>query len=556
MKNIIKKILKPAAPALLSVCIAAGALAGCAAPERSSDSGSNNKSDNSAKKERAERDGQHQKSGAEAGWPKGENGANITDDYYNQEPYNTEEYTAINENSFMSVSANPLSTFAADVDTASYSIVRKKINEGIVPDIDSVRIEEMLNYFTYDYPQPKEGEPFSVTTEITDCPWNKDSKLMLIGLQAQKVDLSEAKPSNLVFLIDVSGSMEEPDKLPLVKRAFGLLVEQLKKEDKVSIVTYASGDEVVLRGADGADKNTIKTAIDELAAGGSTAGAKGIETAYEIAEKNFIEGGNNRIILATDGDLNVGITSEGELKKLIKKKKEGGVFLSVLGFGHGNIKDNKLQALADNGNGNYSYIDSIYEARKVLVSELGGTCHAVAKDVKLQLEFNPYNVKGYRLIGYESRVMAAEDFDDDKKDGGEIGSGHRVTVLYEIVTTDSPMEIGGDLKYQDKTDNTKEAAADELATVSIRYKNPDEAASSLLEYPVKKDLIKDQMSDNMSFAAGVAELGMLLRHSEYAGSSSYDSVLELLGNVRESDDSRDEPKMLVKKLKQIDVREN
>ena len=557
-KNCMSYLFKKVSALLILVCLCLSTVAGCASEKAddttlsSQDSGTHSKGMETKEDGSGERKNT-KKTDKEAAKP--EMNVGLANPYYApSEDYNTEEYSVIKESGFTSTISNPLSTFAADVDTASYSLMRKKIDEGVLPEPDAVRIEEMLNYFNYDYPQPKKEEPFSVTTEISDCPWNKDTQLMLIGLRAEEVDMSEAKPSNLVFLIDVSGSMDAPDKLPLVKKAFLLLTNQLKKGDKISIVTYASGDKVVLKGADGKDKDIINAAIEDLNAGGSTAGSKGIETAYDIAEKNFIEGGNNRVILATDGDLNVGITSEGELTRLISKKKESGIFLSVLGFGEGNIKDNKMQALADNGNGNYSYIDSIYEARKVLVSELGGTCHVVAKDTKFQVEFNPENIKGYRLIGYENRVMESEDFDNDKKDGGEIGSGHTVTVLYEIVPIDSPMEVGKDLKYGDKKkDSSKSSVSDELLTVNIRYKKPDEDTSSLLEYPIKKDSVNDRMSDNMSFASGVAEFGMLLRRSEYAGSSSYDNVLELIGNIKESDDSKDEFKLLVKKTKSIDT---
>ena len=379
--------------------------------------------------------------------------------------YNTEEYNAVDESNFKAVATSPLSTFAADVDTASYANIRRFI---------------MLNYFHYDYPQPNEGEPFSVTTEISACPWNPDTKLMMVGMQAKSMEELEKKPSNLVFLIDVSGSMEEPNKLPLVKNAFLLLCEQLKENDTVSIVTYAGSDQVVLEGAKGSDSKEIMAAIEDLEAGGSTAGSEGIKTAYEIAGKYFKADGNNRVILATDGDLNVGITSEGELTRLIKKEKESGVFLSVLGFGTENIKDNKMEALADNGNGNYSYIDSRFEAKKVLSEELGANFFTVAKDVKFQLEFNPKFIKGYRLIGYENRIMDDEDFKDDTKDGGEIGSGHRVTVLYEIVDKDSPMDIGSDLKYQ----SSAVTESNDLLNIAVRYKEPDSETSKELNYPV------------------------------------------------------------------------
>ncbi len=454
----------------------------------------------------------------------------MTYDYiYEQPEFNTEEYSSITENRFLSAAVNPLSTFSADTDTASYSNVRRYIDDRKLPPEDAVRIEELLNYFRYDYPQPEAGEPFSVTTEISDCPWNEDTQLMLIGLQAEKLDADALPPSNLVFLIDVSGSMDYPDKLPLVKEAFNLLTEQLSERDRISIVTYASYDTVVLEGATGEDRQQITDAINMLEAGGSTAGSKGITTAYAIAERYFIAGGNNRVILATDGDLNVGVTSEGELKRLVEEKRDSGVFLSVMGFGEGNIKDNKMETLADNGNGSYYYIDSKEEARRVLIEEMGGTLFTVAKDVKLQVEFNPAVVKGYRLIGYENRLLNDEDFNDDTKDAGEIGAGHRVTALYEIVTVDSPIEIyAPELTYQD----TASTGSNDYLTVKVRYKEPDEDESKLLSYPVGQDKYTDTPSDNFVFAAAVAQYGMLLRDSEYVGSATYEYILRQL-------DSRD-----------------
>ena len=455
----------------------------------------------------------------------------LADYDYDYDPveHNTEEYNAITENRYLSVVTNPLSTFSADVDTASYTNVRRYIDDRQLPPADAVRIEELLNYFTYDYPQPTGDEPFSVTTEISACPWNADTQLLLVGMQAEKLDTESLPASNLVFLIDVSGSMNSSDKLPLVKQAFMLLAEQLGEDDRISIVTYASSDRVVLEGATGSDKQTIVDAINLLEAGGSTAGSKGITTAYEIAERYFIEGGNNRIILATDGDLNVGPSSEGELTRLVEEKRENGVLLSVMGFGTGNIKDNKMEALADNGNGSYHYIDSVAEARRVLVEEMGGTLFTVAKDVKFQVEFNPAVVKGYRLIGYENRVMQDEDFNDDTKDAGEIGAGHRVTVLYELVTVDSAMEIDApELTYT----ATEATGSDEYLTVKVRYKQPDGDESILLTYPVGQSAYTDQPSDNFVFASAVAQYGMLLRGSQYSGTATYESVLAQL-------DSRD-----------------
>lgn len=439
--------------------------------------------------------------------------------------FNTEEYSHIDEYGFKSTMTSPLSTFAADVDTATYSNIRRVINEGGIPEPDMIRIEEMLNYFHYDYPDPAEGEPFSVTMEMADCPWNPQTKLLQIGLQAKKLDTDQLPPSNFVFLIDSSGSMYGSDRLELVQRAFSLLTEQLGEDDRISIVTYASNDKVLLEGATGADKAEILEVINSIEAGGGTAGSAGITTAYDIAERYYIEGGNNRILLATDGDLNLGVTSEGELTRLVEEKKKSGVYLSVLGFGRGNIKNNKMEALADNGNGNYSYIDTIAEARRVLINEMGGTLYTVAKDVKLQVDFNPAQIKGYRLIGYENRVMSAEDFNDDKKDGGEIGSGHRVTALYEIVDKDSDYPIvSATSVYQTAADN----GSSDLFTLKIRYKEPSADSSELLTYPADGSIFRDELSDNMKLAAAVTEVGMILRGSEFKGTSTYESAMELL----------------------------
>lgn len=468
------------------------------------------------------------------------------------ENWNTEEYNGLEEPGFVSVANTPLSTFSADVDTASYSNIRRMIENGYgLKDIPTgaVRIEEMLNYFSYDYKLPNKKEPFGVTTVIGDCPWNEDAKLLQIGLKTQEIDFSEAPSSNLVFLLDVSGSMYSNDKLPLLQKSFSMLVKELTEKDTVSIVTYAGTDQVVLKGESGANKEKIIEAINGLEAGGSTNGAAGIQTAYELAEKYFIEGGNNRVILATDGDLNVGTSSESDLKDLVTEKRKSGVFLSVLGFGTGNIKDNKMEALADNGNGNYAYIDSTKEAKKVLVDEMGATLVTVAKDVKLQVEFNPAYIKGYRLLGYENRMLAAEDFDDDKKDAGEIGAGHMVTALYEIVPVDSKQKIADTpLKYQDSS-KSKGVENGEWLNLKIRYKEPEGEESILKEYPVtEKDYMKKPTQD-FYFAAAVAEFGLILRDSEYKGSASFDNVRELLKKVdTDKDDYKDEFTYLVKKL--------
>lgn len=465
--------------------------------------------------------------------------------------FNMEEYNAIVENNFIAVKNNPLSTFSIDVDTASYSNIRRMIKENRRVEPDAVRLEEMINYFNYDYTKPVFGEPFSINTELSDCPWNKDAKLLLVGLQAKDIDLRERPSSNIVFLLDVSGSMDEPDKLPLVQKAFLMLTENLNENDRISIVTYAGEDSIVLEGARGDETRKISSAIENLTAGGSTAGAAGIETAYELAEDYFIKGGNNRVILATDGDLNVGITSEGALTRLIEKKREKGVFLSVLGFGTENIKDNKMEALADNGNGNYSYIDSTLEAKKVLVDEMGGTLFTVAKDVKLQLEFNPSKIKGYRLIGYENRRLNTEDFDDDTKDAGEIGAGHRVTALYELIPVDSAQEVPEtNLIYQ--SNETLSNSKDWL-TINIRYKEPDQDKSERMTATVNDRTYKKQMSDNLTFASAVASFGMLLRDSKWKGTSSYNRILNQLDTLNiAGDEYKSEFVELVKAMKEID----
>ena len=467
---------------------------------------------------------------------------------------NDEEYNYIKENGYTAVSSAPLSTFSADVDTASYTNVRRMIDDGMDVPPDAVRIEEFINYFDYDYTDPADGEPFAVHTELSDCPWNDETELLMVGINTKGFDavLDERPAMNLVFLIDVSGSMYDDNKLPLVQKSFSMLTDNLTAADRVSIVTYAGSDEVVLEGADGNDRKKILRAINDLEAGGSTAGAAGINSAYDIAQKYFIDGGNNRVILATDGDLNVGLSSESELTRLIEEKRESGVFLSVLGFGTGNYKDNRLEALADYGNGNYSYIDSEKEAKKVLVDEMSGTLFTVAKDVKFQLEFNPANVKGYRLIGYENRVMAAEDFNDDTKDAGEIGAGHSVTVLYEIVPADSKMELGeSELKY---ASDSEDVMGDELLTVNIRYKEPEGSESKLLTYPVNKSLYSDKMSADMNFASCVAEFGMLLRNSRYIGDVTYKDVSAQLSKYDYSDDDyKDEFIYLVNTMKRRDT---
>jgi Ca-activated chloride channel homolog len=437
---------------------------------------------------------------------------------------NTEEYKYNEENSFKGTIEQPVSTFSIDVDTASYSNVRRFLMNGEMPPKDAVRIEEMINYFTYDYPQPLGNNPFSINTEIATCPWNDKHQLAIIGLQGKEIEKENTPPSNLVFLIDVSGSMDEPKKLPLLKSAFKLLVNQLGEEDRVSIVVYAGAAGVVLDSTAGSKKDTILAALEELEAGGSTAGGKGIVLAYNIAKENFIKNGNNRIILATDGDFNVGASSEGDLTRLIEEKRNEGIFLSIIGFGTGNYKDSKMELLADKGNGNYSYIDNLIEARKVLVNEMGSMLFTIAKDVKLQIEFNPGKIKGYRLIGYENRVMNREDFNDDKKDAGELGAGHTVTAFYELIPSDSDEKIQGsdDLKYQVMTPKN----SDEWMNVKLRFKHPKESKSVLVSKAVKDEDLNKKPSENFLFASSAAEFGLLLKDSQYKGIASYENVLE------------------------------
>lgn len=446
---------------------------------------------------------------------------------YGESDYDTREYDYQEEHRFVSTKDFPLSTFAADCDTASYSNIRSYIEEGTLPPAGAVRVEEMINYFDYDYvSDPEAGKKFAVYTEYSDCPWNKDTKLMMVGLNTAAIDMSEKKASNLVFLIDTSGSMYEENKLPLAQKAFKMLAENLDENDRISIVTYAGSDTVVLNGVAGSEAYTICEALDSLEASGSTNGSAGLITAYEIAEQQFIKDGNNRVILATDGDLNVGLTSESDLVGLITEEKDSGIFLSVLGFGSDNLKDNKLEALADHGNGNYSYLDSVYEAKKVLVDEMGGTLYTVAKDVKLQIEFNPEQVKGYRQIGYENRALSAEDFADDTVDGGEIGAGHVVTALYEVVPVDSEFDVPeAETKYTSKKQSADYSG--ELATVNIRYKEPDGDKSTLETAIIKAESGQKEMSHDLSFASAVAVYGMLLTDSAYKGTATYKMVEEL-----------------------------
>ena len=451
--------------------------------------------------------------------------------------FNTEDYDNIVENQFLAVTQNPLSTFSIDVDEAAYSNVRRFLMNGSIPPAGAVRIEEMINYFDYMYPKPSKDEPFTVNTEISDCPWNPQHRLVHIGLQGKEIPVENLPSSNMVFLIDVSGSMGAPNKLPLVQASLNMLVDQLREKDKVAIVVYAGNAGLVLPSTNGTNKIKIKEAINQLSAGGSTAGGEGIQLAYKIARENFIKDGNNRIILATDGDFNVGVSSDDELVRLIEKERQSGVFLSVLGYGMGNYKDNKMQQLADKGNGNHSYIDNTNEAKKVLVSEFGSTLFTIAKDVKIQIEFNPTKVQAYRLIGYENRTLAAEDFNDDKKDAGELGSGHTVTALYEIIPVgvkDSFMKAVDPLKYQANGEVAFDS--DEIMTIKLRYKDPQGEESKLIRHPViDSHLPLANTSDNFRFSASVAEFGLLLRDSEYKQQSSFFQVVSLAKGAKGND---------------------
>ena len=478
--------------------------------------------------------------------------------YENIQEFNTEGYDHISENIFLKTADNPLSTFSIDVDAASYSNVRRFLNSGHLPPAGAVRIEEMINYFTYEYPQPVKEDPFSFTTEMSACPWNSNHRLVLIGMQGKKIPVTNLPPSNLVFLIDVSGSMMAENKLPLVKSSLKLLTDQLREQDNVSIVVYAGAAGTVLPPTSGSNKLKIKEAIDRLEAGGSTAGGAGIRLAYKTANEHFNKESNNRVILCTDGDFNVGMSSDDEMERLIEKERSTGIFLTVLGYGMGNYKDSKMQKLADKGNGNHAYIDGINEAKKVLVNEFGGTLFTIAKDVKLQVEFNPAKVQGYRLIGYENRMLKKEDFNDDKKDAGELGSGHTVTALYEIIPAGLKSDLLKDidkLKYQDKQAGFgRSKFSNEIMTIKFRYKTPSGSVSRLIENPVHDNPISiDKASENFRFAGAVAEFGLLLRNSEFKAAASYDSVLLLSQNAMKNDKEgyKAEFIRMVEKAKQV-----
>ncbi len=473
---------------------------------------------------------------------------NYWDPYDYDKDFNNETYAKIEDNGFCLVLTEPLSTFSADVDTASYENVRRMIEDGYgLQDIyvDAVRAEEFINYFTYDLKDPESGEKFGVTTKIAVCPWNDKHQLLFVGMKTEDIDLSEAPAENLTFLIDVSGSMDEEDKLPLLQKSFLQLVEQLDDDDTVSIVTYANGVEVVLDSAKGSDKKTISDAINGLMAAGGTNGEGGIQKAYALAEANYREDANNRIIVATDGDLNIGISEPDQLEKLISEKRDKGIYLTMLGFGTGNIRDDNMERLADCGNGNYAYIDSLFEAKKVLVEELGASFHTVAEDVKLQVEFNPEKVNAYRLIGYENRLMDAADFRDDTKDAGEIGAGHSVIALYELIPAGAEEAVT--LKYQNKNAEKEDAAeesesefSNEYCTVAVRYKEPGETKAEEVSYVVDENAWTDEPDSEFVFASAVAELAMIIRDDANKGDASLDKLMELGRTYQTTDEYRQE----------------
>ncbi len=444
--------------------------------------------------------------------------------------HNTEEYDKINENEFKAVKNNPLSTFSIDVDTASYSNIRRYIRYNQLPPKDSVRIEEMINYFSYDYPQPDGKAPFSIVTEMSSCPWNGKHRLVHIGLQGRDIDYDNLKASNLVFLVDSSGSMSSHNKLPLLKKSLKILLKELSRRDTIAIVAYAGSAGLVLPSTPANQKEKILNALDSLNAGGSTAGGAGIKLAYKVAKNNFIRGGNNRVILATDGDFNVGTSSTGHLVRLIEERRKDDIFLTIIGFGMGNYKDGRMEQISNAGNGNYFYIDGIREARKVFKTDMRATLFTIAKDVKIQIEFNPALVKAYRLVGYENRIMAAEDFNNDKKDAGELGAGHTVTALYEIIPAGSKEKLHGvdPLKYQEHIVLKKAGNSDEIMTVKLRYKPPKLNRSLLIVHPLKDQNIRMRnTSDNFRFSAAVAGFGMLLRDSKFKNDLTAERIVSL-----------------------------
>jgi Ca-activated chloride channel family protein len=449
-------------------------------------------------------------------------------------PFNTEAYDRIEDNTFRRVADAPLSTFSIDVDTASYANVRRFLNEGTLPPVDAVRIEELINYFHFDYADSTDRAPFGITTEVAACPWNEKHTLALIGLQAKRLPAGQTPPRNLVFLLDVSGSMQPANKLPLVRTAMKMLAETLTAKDRVAIVVYAGASGMALPATPGDHVRDIQDAISSLTPGGSTNGAAGIQLAYQLATQNFIKGGINRVILATDGDFNVGVASQGELVRLIEEKRASGVFLSVLGVGEGNLKDSTMEKLADAGNGNYAYLDSLHEARRVLIAEAGSTLVTVAKDVKIQVEFNPATVGAYRLVGYENRLLQNEDFNNDKKDAGDMGAGHSVTALYEIAPPGEPIDTPNvdPLKYQTPVQPASAARSAELMTVKVRYKDPDGDTSRMFSRPVGS---KATAAHNLGFAAAVAEFGMLLRGSAFKQNAAWEGASQLARTNRGDD---------------------
>ncbi|MFB3891347.1 MAG: von Willebrand factor type A domain-containing protein [Phycisphaerae bacterium] len=468
--------------------------------------------------------------------------------------HNTEAYDHVDENPFLAARTNPLSTFAIDVDTASYANIRRFLTSNQLPPRDAIRIEEMVNYFRYSYPSPDGQHPFSVTVDVAGCPWTPAHRLARVALHGKDVDRKDRPPANLVFLLDVSGSMQPENKLPLVQRAMNLLLDELTEQDRVAIVVYASGTGVALESTSCERKDVIRAAIGRLQAGGSTNGEGGIQLAYKQAQQSFIRGGVNRVILCTDGDFNVGITDQGSLVSTIEEKAKGGVFLSVLGFGMGNLKDSTLEKLAKHGHGNHAYIDTISEAKKVLVEEMAGTLITIAKDVKIQVEFNPAKVSAYRLIGYEHRLLRKEDFNNDAKDGGDIGAGHTVTALYEVVPGGVGMDLPSvdALKYQ-ADPHAAPTASEEIMTVKLRYKQPHGQTSSLISVPVPDKPAKfDAVSDDFKFAASVASFGMILRDSKHKGQYTLDAVMELARQTAGNDPYRKEFTQLVQKA--IDLR--
>jgi Ca-activated chloride channel family protein len=455
--------------------------------------------------------------------------------------FNTENYASVNENGYKEVTQQPLSTFSVDVDRAAYANVRRFLNNGQLPPADAVRIEEMVNYFDYDYKAPEGEQPFSVQSEMAVCPWNEEHYLLKVGLKGREIEKENLPPSNLVFLIDVSGSMSSSNKLPLLKSSFRLLVNELRPEDHVAIVVYAGAAGVVLDPTSGKDKSKILRALDQLEAGGSTAGGAGLKRAYALAKENYQAHANNRIILATDGDFNVGISSNAAMEELVENERESGIFMTVLGFGMGNYKDDRMEIIADKGNGNYAYIDNLQEAQKTLVSEFGGTLFTIAKDVKFQIEFNPAKVVGYRLIGYENRLLNAEDFNDDTKDAGEIGAGHTVTALYELIPVGARdrqkwIKSIDELKYQSSSE-VKMETSDEWLTMKLRYKEPTGKKSKLLEDQVTGEVKDfDTASDDFRFAASVAGFGMMLGGSQYKGNLDYETLRSMAMAARGIDD--------------------